>query len=133
VPEPLDMKVNNNEETRVEQILKNISMNNWFEKYDIFYLRNLVWVNNWWIKFAYEDESWEFKYFFPDFLFWFIDKNTEEKTLVYFEPKSAIDPNWIRKSTLLNKVIWRDVDKEIADLFDMASTGNETFWWWVKF
>jgi hypothetical protein len=28
VPEPLDMKVNNNEETRVEQILKNISMNN---------------------------------------------------------------------------------------------------------
>lgn len=125
-PEPTDMKLNHNEETRIEQLLKQISLQKTQDEYDIFYLRNLVWA--WWIKFAYTDVSGEYKYFYPDFVFWFIDKNSNQKTIIYFEPKSAVDPNWILKEFTLNELVGKQVDESIKTLFDSVSRG-ETFWW----
>jgi len=132
-PDPIDLKLNFNEESRIEKILEDIERDvDFFKNFDIFYLRNLVGVSNWWIRFAYEEDAWNLKYFFPDFLFWFINKESWEKTLVYFEPKSSIDPNRMKKDELLDKEIWRDIDEHIVNLFDKASAWNETFWGWMK-
>jgi len=128
--DPEDLKLNYNEEHRIEQILGDIKRDSEFSKYDIFYLRNLVWKNNWGIKFAYVENSWEFKYFFPDFLFRFFNKETDERTVIYFEPKSSVDPNRELKEVVLKDIIWKDVDSCIKTLFDNASSGNETFWGW---
>ena len=110
--------------------LDNIRSDKEFERYDIFYLRNLVWKDNWGIKFAYVESTGEFKYFFPDFLFRFLNKESWERTVIYFEPKSAVDPNRELKEAVLNEKIWQDVDSCIVDLFNSASSWNETFWGW---
>ena len=126
--DPNDLKLNYNEESRIEKILQILSSSKDFQQYDIFYLRNLVWTDRWGIKFAYVDVIWEFRYFFPDFLFWFLNKQTGQSTIVYFEPKSAIDPDWEKKKFVIDQKIGQNVDSCIADLFNSASAGNETFW-----
>lgn len=128
--DPVDLNLNYNEESRIEKILEIVRSDKEFERYDIFYLRNLVWKDNWGIKFAYVESTWEFKYFFPDFLFRFLDKESGKRTVIYFEPKSAVDPNWELKEAVLNEKIWKDVDPCIVNLFNSASSGNETFWGW---
>jgi hypothetical protein len=125
-PSPIDMKLNKNEEERIEWVLDQIRIHKTFEEFDVFYLRNLV--GKWGVALVYEDDKWDRKRFYPDFLFRFINKESQEKTTIYFEPKSAIDQNRWRKKDTLDQLVWRDINPLIAQVFDGASRW-ETFWW----
>lgn len=137
-PEPMDLKLNQNEDSRLTAILNEIGRNsNFFQNYDIFYLRNLVGVANGGIRFVYTDTTGNLKYFFPDFIFRFLEKNSDKKILVYFEPKSTIDANREDKKILLDKQMQtKELPWEIQSLFTKFSAadyskaeGNKTFWW----
>lgn len=131
---PNDLNINCNEEDKIENMLKRIQNNKELsEKYDIFYLRNLVWKQ--WIKLKYEDVNWEFSNFFPDFLVRFISKTDENDiTVVYLEPKwDWIDKNWERKSERLREITSLDVDQKIKNVFWIPESENwDQKYTWLK-
>lgn len=121
--------LNTHEEEKIVKILRKIQEKSLENSYDIFYLRNLVGKN--WISLKYPDESWLYNNFFPDFIFWFIDKNTQYTTVVYFEPKGEIDKNREFKMDKLKSITSADVPESIRELFTRESFGSQQYRWYA--
>lgn len=114
---PSELKLNNNEENKIVKVLKMIK-NQWLDnKYHIFYLRNIRWKQ--WTYLWYENKSWKYAKFYPDFLIWFINKNdNDDITLVYYEPKwASIDQNIEEKRELFNEISSWLIDTDITNIF----------------
>jgi superfamily II DNA or RNA helicase len=121
--------LNTNEEEKIVKVLRKIQDKQLDEQYDIFYLRNLVGKN--WISLKYPDESGLYNNFFPDFIFWFIDKVTQFTTVVYFEPKWEIDKNREFKMDKLKSISSTDVPGIIRDLFTRETFGSKQYNWYA--
>jgi len=126
---PYELNVNKNEEEKLISLLSRIKNNNIDDKYSIFYLRNLVGKKG--IYLQYENIKGEFSKFFPDFLFWFINKeNIEDITVVYLEPKwDWIDKNREVKEEKLKEVTSIDVPDDIRSIFTNAPQWQQKYSW----
>lgn len=123
---PSELKLNKNEESKITNILNAIANSNTLrKKYDIFYLRNIRWKK--WNYLFYEDRNWKYVKFYPDFIFWFINKNDDKDiTIVYYEPKwKSIDVNDKLKSKKLKEISFWNIDSSILHLFGIKSTDLE--------
>ena len=124
---PSELKLNNNEEKKISNLLDKIANNsNLKEKYDIFYLRNIRWKK--WNYLFYEDRNWKYVKFYPDFIFWFINKNDDKDiTVVYYEPKwKSIDVNDKLKSKKLKEISFWEIDEIILQLFWISKSNIES-------
>ena len=124
---PYELNVNKNEEEKIISLLSRIKNNNLDDKYDVFYLRNLVGKKG--IYLQYENIKGEFAKFFPDFLFWFINKNDpSDITVVYLEPKGdGIDKNREVKEKRLQEVTSMDVPDDIRSIFTNAQHWEQKY------
>jgi hypothetical protein len=123
--DPDELKLNFNEEDKITSKIKQILSIGLVDRYDVFYLRNLRWKK--WNYLLYEDSRWRYSKFFPDFIFWFINKKDEKDiTLVYYEPKGeSIDVNTENKCKKLQEIRRWEIDEDILKIFWLENDNSK--------